>query len=157
MAGKIPKKKPSAQDRKAFALWAADCAEHVLHYFEKERPKDSRPKKAIEECRKWARTGAFHMADVRGYSLAAHAAARETEEKSAARFAARSAGQAMAAAHVAGHAIAAAYYAVKAAEAAGDANEWGWQKKRMPKSLRGKWESQRKKLPKRLRGIMRLK
>lgn len=126
----------SASDRKAFALWAADCAEHVLQYFEKERPKDDRPRTAIAAARAWARTGVFRMADVRGKSLAAHAAARETEEKSAARFAARSAGQAMASAHVSGHAIAAAIYAIKAAEAAGKTKERQWQKKKLPKRLR---------------------
>jgi immunity protein 5 of polymorphic toxin system len=36
-------------------LFAADCAEHVLHLFEKQRPKDQRPRKAIEAARAYAK------------------------------------------------------------------------------------------------------
>ncbi|OGG60805.1 hypothetical protein A2765_01695 [Candidatus Kaiserbacteria bacterium RIFCSPHIGHO2_01_FULL_56_24] len=128
--------KPSKDDQKALALWAADCAEHVLPYFEKEYPKDDRPRKAIEACRTWARTGVFKMADVRRDSLAAHAAARTAPEDSAARFAARAAGQAVATAHVYSHAFGAAWYGAKAAKAAGIAGESEWQHKRIPKRLR---------------------
>ena len=101
-------------DHRVLATWAADCAQRVLHYFESKHPKDDRPRKAIEACREYARTGLFRMADVRGASLAAHAAAREMEEDSAACFAARAAGQAMATAHVPTHSIAAAWYSAKA-------------------------------------------
>ncbi len=134
------KKKLDSQDHKALAIWAADCAEHVLPYFEKEYPKDDRPQKAIEACRTWARTGVFKMADVRNAALAAHAAAREVEEDNAARFAARAAGQALGTAHVPGHAIHAAEYAVKSAEAAGITNEREWQYRKLPKHLRS-WYS----------------
>ncbi|CAG1005788.1 hypothetical protein METP2_03692 [Methanosarcinales archaeon] len=44
-------------DHKALALWAADCAEHVLPFFEKKYPEDSRPRKAIEKCREWVDSG----------------------------------------------------------------------------------------------------
>lgn len=115
-------KKLSKGDQKLLALWAADCAEHVLHFFEKEFPKDDRPRKAIEVCRKWARTGIFKMAEIRGASLAAHAAARLAPENSAARFAARAAGQAVATAHVAQHAYGAAHYALKATVASDPVN-----------------------------------
>src|SRR5690606_23662845 len=37
------------------ALWAADCAQHVLHFFEQEQPDDDRPRRAIEQARAWAR------------------------------------------------------------------------------------------------------
>ena len=37
------------------SLWAADCAEHVLHLFEAIRPNDSRPRQAIEAARAWVR------------------------------------------------------------------------------------------------------
>ncbi|MEK6967054.1 MAG: putative immunity protein [Nanoarchaeota archaeon] len=100
---------------KIIAVWAADCAERVLPYFEEKYPKDNRPRKAIEACREWADTGVFKMAVVRGLALASHAAAREVGEDNAARFAARAAGQALATAHVCGHASAAAEYALKAA------------------------------------------
>ena len=36
-------------------MFAADCAEHVLPIFEKERPGDDRPRKAIEAARAYAR------------------------------------------------------------------------------------------------------
>ena len=39
---------------KDMRLFAADCAEHVLHLFEKKYPKDDRPRKAIEAVRKFA-------------------------------------------------------------------------------------------------------
>lgn len=123
------------KNKKQLAIWAADCAEHVLPYFEEKYPKDGRPRKAIEACREWVRTGVFRMADIRGASLAAHAAARDAEDNSAARFSARAAGQAVATAHVAGHSLAAAYYAIKAAKAAGAKNEQEWQYKRLPKKL----------------------
>ncbi len=128
--------KISKHDQKALALWAADCAEHVLSYFEERFPEDDRPRKAVDACRMWVRTGIFRMADVRRDSLAAHAAAREAEEDSAARFAARAAGQAVATAHVPSHAIGAAWYGVKAAEAAGVPGEREWQYRRLPEPLR---------------------
>jgi hypothetical protein len=99
---------------KVIAVWAADCAERVLPYFEEKYPEDNRPRKAIEACRAWVSTGVFRMADVRRIALSAHAAAREVGEDNAARFAARTAGQAMATAHVSGHASAAAEYALTA-------------------------------------------
>ena len=104
----------SKTDHKILAVWAADCAERVLPYFEEKYPEDTRPRKAIEACREWARTGVFRMADVRKTSLAAHAAARDIQEDNSARSAARAAGQAMATAHVPAHAIAAAIYAATA-------------------------------------------
>ena len=36
-------------------LFAADCAEHVLSLFEKKRPNDARPRRAIEVARLYAR------------------------------------------------------------------------------------------------------
>jgi hypothetical protein len=101
-------------NHRSLAIWATDCAERVLPYFEERHPKDNRPRKAIEAARAWAKTGVFKMADVRKTALAAHAAAREVEEDNAARSAARAAGQALATAHVPGHAIAAAIYAATA-------------------------------------------
>jgi hypothetical protein len=43
-------------DHRRLAVWAADCAEHVLDHFERARPTDSRPRRAIELGRAWART-----------------------------------------------------------------------------------------------------
>jgi hypothetical protein len=111
-------KKYDKQDQRSLATWAADCAERVLPFFEKVYPGDNRPRKAIEACREWVHTGVFKMADIRGASLAAHAAARKAKENDAAYFAARAAGQAVATAHVSQHAFGALYYALKAVAAA---------------------------------------
>jgi hypothetical protein len=104
----------SRTDHRKLAIWAADCAERVIPYFEERSPEDNRPREAIEALHTWVQTGVFKMADIRKAALAAHAAAREVEEDNAARSAARAAGQALAAAHVPRHAIAAAMYAATA-------------------------------------------
>jgi hypothetical protein len=101
-------------DHRVLALRAAECAERVLPLFEKEFPKDERPRVAILKLREWERTGVFRMSEVRRASLNAHAAARRAKEGSSAQFAARACGQAMATAHVKTHSIAAAWYATKA-------------------------------------------
>lgn len=121
-------------NQRLLAIWAADCAQHVLLYFEKEYPKDDRPRKAIEAARAWVR-GEITFSKVRSAALAAHAAAREAKENNRACFAARAAGQSAATAHVAGHAPHAADYAIKAAEAAGTSGEREWQSQHLPKSL----------------------
>jgi hypothetical protein len=46
------------------AMWAADCAQHVLHHFEQVRPEDDRPRRAIELGRAWAR-GEISWAEAR--------------------------------------------------------------------------------------------
>ncbi len=101
-------------DQKLLAIWACDCVERVLPYFERNNPEDKRPRRAIEAARTWVKTGVFRMADVRKTALAAHAAAREVQDDDAARSAARAAGHALATAHVPTHAIAAAIYAATA-------------------------------------------
>lgn len=101
-------------DPKTLAIWAADCAEHVLPFFDNEFPNDDRPRKAIETCRTWVHTGVFKMAEVRKTALAAHAAAREAKKNDAARSAARAAGHSVATAHVPTHSIAAAIYSATA-------------------------------------------
>ncbi|MGZ4940063.1 MAG: putative immunity protein [Halobacteriota archaeon] len=102
----------SKTDHKALTVWACDCAEHALSYFENNYPQDNRPKLALEAGRSWVVTGVFKMSDIRKAALAAHAAAREVKKDDAARSAARAAGHAVATAHVPRHAIAAAIYAV---------------------------------------------
>ena len=101
-------------DKKILAVWAIDCAERVLPYFEKKYPEDNRPRKAIETLQEWINTGVFKMAVIRKASLDSHAAAREIGEDNAARSAARAAGQAVATAHVSTHSIGAAIYALQA-------------------------------------------
>lgn len=136
-------KKYDKQDQRLMATWAADCVERVLPFFEQAYPQDNRPRQAIEACRTWVRTGLFKMAEIRGASLAAHAAAREAKENKAACFAARAAGQAVATAHVPQHAFGGAYYALKALAAADPAQaevrvaqERNWQAGHMPTKLR---------------------
>ena len=51
------KKKTQRKKHQGLVIWAALCAEHVLPYFEKECPEDDRPRKAIEEARRWVREG----------------------------------------------------------------------------------------------------
>ena len=101
-------------DHKTLAVWAIDCVERVMPYFEEKYPEDHRPRNALETLQTWIHTGVFKMADIRKASLASHAAAREVGEDNAARSVARAAGQAVATAHVPTHAIGAANYALQA-------------------------------------------
>jgi len=103
-------------DQKILALWAADCAEHVLAYFENENPNDNRPRKAIEVCRAWVTTGIFKMSTIREASLSAHAVAK-VAKTDAAKFAAHAAGQAVATAHVPTHALGSSMYGIRAVAA----------------------------------------
>ncbi len=123
-------------DQKILALWAADCAERVLPYFEDKYPHDGRPRKAIETLREWVRTGVFKMSVIRGASLAAHAAAKGKKDADAI-FAAHSAGQALGTAHVVTHALGASLYAIRAVAAHsgnvsdGLVKERNWQLRRL--------------------------
>lgn len=101
-------------DHKTLAVWAIDCAERVLPYFEEKYPGDHRLRKAIETLKTWINTGVFKMAVIRKASLDSHAAAREVGRDNAARSAARAAGQAVATAHVPTHSIGSAIYALQA-------------------------------------------
>jgi len=123
------------ENQKILALWAADCAEHVLKYFEKRFPEDKRPRNTIKSARLWAR-GKIKCGEARKAALAAHAAARKCPHFSTAQFAARAAGHAAATAHVAGHAIHAANYTSKTSNAKGISGEREWQYHHLPKSLR---------------------
>jgi hypothetical protein len=122
-------------DHKALAVWAAQCAEHVSSLFEQQFPDDPRPRQAIDALSAWIRTGEFSMAVIRRASLDAHAAARLAGAESAACFAARAAGQAVATAHVPSHCIGAAWYGAKAADAAGLPAERDWQRQHLPARL----------------------
>lgn len=124
------------------ALWAADCAEHVLPLFEAQHPQDDRPRRAIETARVWAR-GEVSVGVARAASVAAHAAARAAAD-AAAQAAARAAGHAVATAHMADHAPGAAAYALKAVRTSGGApdgsavaeRERAWQHARLPEEIR---------------------
>jgi hypothetical protein len=101
-------------DKKILAVWAIDCAERVLPFFEKQYPSDLRPRKAIQTLQEWIKTGVFKMSVIRKASLDSHAAAREVGEDSPSRSAARAAGQTVATAHVKTHSIGSAIYALQA-------------------------------------------
>ena len=101
-------------DPKILAVWAIDCAERILPYFEEKYPDDKRPRQAIETLQKWIKTGVFKMAEIRKASLDSHAAARDVGEDNPARSAARATGQAVATAHVSTHALGAAIYGLQA-------------------------------------------
>ncbi|MFJ2261990.1 putative immunity protein [Streptomyces sp. NPDC087844] len=128
-------------DHRRLALWAATCAEHVLHLFEAARPADPRPREAIEHARGWVR-GEVQMTRARAAGGHAMGAARDL--RGAARHAAYAAGQAGAVAHVAAHELGAAAYAIKAARAAapeGESEPTGrlecqWQRERLPPEIR---------------------
>ena len=122
-------------DQKVLAIWAIDCAERVMHYFEEKYPQDHRPRQAIITLKTWIDTGIFKMAVIRKASLDSHAAAREVGEDCPARSACRAAGQAVATAHVPRHAYGPAIYAQQAIYRATNpteadaavANERNWQ------------------------------
>lgn len=102
------------------ALWAADCAEHVLHFFTEVKPDDERPQQAITLARAWTR-GEASMTESRTAAGHANAAARDL--RGAARFAAYAAAQAAAVAHVPAHELGAAAYAIRAVQEAASENE----------------------------------
>ena len=104
----------SKTDHKTVALWAIDCAERIMPYFEEKYSQDHRPRLAIETLKTWIDTGVFKMAVIRKASLDAHSAARAVGEESPARSAARAAGQAVATAHVPRHSYGTALYAQQA-------------------------------------------
>ena len=128
-------------DHRLLALWAAACAEHVLHLFESAQPADPRPRHAIDQIRAWAR-GEISMSQSRAAGGHAMAAARIVS--GAARHAAFAAGQAAVVAHVAAHELGAAAYAIKAARAASPAAEaetagrleCRWQREQLPEQIR---------------------
>jgi hypothetical protein len=128
-------------DHHLLALWAAACAEHVLHLFQAARPEDPRPRHAIDLARAWVR-GEVTMTQARTSAGHANAAARDLS--GAARHAAYAAAQAAAVAHVAAHDLGAAAYAIKAARAAapkgeGEAAgrlECRWQRDQLPETIR---------------------
>lgn len=128
-------------DHHFLALWAAACAEHVLHLFEAVQPTDPRPRHAIEQIRAWTR-GEITMTQSR--SAGGHAMAAARPLTGAARHAAYSAGQAAVVAHVAAHDLGAAAYAIKAARAAvprAESEQAGriecrWQHEQLPHAVR---------------------
>lgn len=129
------------EHHRLLADWALRCAEHVLHLFEEHQAADSRPRDALEVGRAWIR-GEVRMGDAHQAAFQANAAARGMPDP--AKFAALSAGQAVAVAHVAAHNLGAAAYAIRAASAgvpSEDAararvEEREWQRIHLPAAVR---------------------
>jgi hypothetical protein len=127
------------------ALWAADCAEHVLPIFEVVCPDDESPRLAIAATRAWA-NGKITVTQAKKAAGVSQGAARELIGVSeAVRMAALSAGQVAVVAHVAAHELGAAAYAIRSAmesvpkherETARMA-ECEWQKGKLPDAIRG--------------------
>jgi hypothetical protein len=126
-------------DHRLLALWAAQCAEHVLHLFEQSRPGDPRPRDAIKGARAWAR-GELAMRAAR--ALGGHAMGAARPLQGAARYAAYAAGQAACVGHVAEHDLGAAAYAIRAVAAAHPTGvdaarlERDWQRGQLPDAIR---------------------
>jgi hypothetical protein len=126
-------------DHQLLALWAATCAEHVLHLFEREEPSDGRPRDAIEAARAWAR-GEMKMMEARARGGHAMGAARQ--RRGPARFAAYAAGQAACVGHLPAHDLGAAAYAIKAAQSSSPHNlnagrlERDWQRDQLHENIR---------------------
>jgi hypothetical protein len=129
-------------DHRLLAMWAADCAQHVLHHFERARPGDDRPRRAIDLGRAWARS---EITWAVARTAAGHANGAARDLSGAPRHAAYAAGQAAAVGHVAAHELGAAAYAVKAARAAASSDgervdagrrECQWQRDQLPDEIR---------------------
>jgi hypothetical protein len=128
-------------DHRLLALWAADCAEHVLPFFEAMQANDDRPRRAIELTRAWARE---EIAMSQSRAAGGHAMAAARALSPVTRYTAFAAGQAAGVAHVAAHELGAAAYAIKAARAVapnGQAEEAGrlefaWQRAQLPGEIR---------------------
>ncbi len=128
-------------DHHLLAVWAADCAQHVLHFFEQAQPGNDRPRRAIEQAHAWAR-GEVTMTQAR--TAGGHAMGAARALRGAAREAAYAAGQAAVVAHVAAHELGAAAYAIRAVRAASDAAahieagrmECQWQRAQLPDGIR---------------------
>ncbi|RYC13267.1 putative immunity protein [Nocardioides zhouii] len=131
----------TVEDHHLLALWAAECADHVLGLFESGSQNDPRPRQAIEAARAWVRGDLAMMA---ARATGGHAMGAARDLRGAPRFAAYAAGQAAAVAHVAEHDLGAAAYAIKAAVAAAPAGqedavrgaECDWQRQRLPEAVR---------------------
>ena len=130
--------KKTPWSNKVARLFSADCAERVLHLFEKQFPEDKRPREAIQAARDFA-NGKISQDQLDAAGIAAYAAYAAYAARTAAGTAAYAAGAAGAAAwdaagaaaYAAGAAGAAAWDAAGAAawDAAGAAeNKWQTQK-----------------------------
>lgn len=127
-------------DRRIVALWAADCADRVLHLFEAEAPTSGVPRDAIARARAFGRGELGAAEEIRRRFVAGRAANDVTSPAAVA--AARAAAQASGVAHMGAHALGAAAYAAKATALASTERpdavdlEIRWQIERMTPEVR---------------------
>lgn len=114
-AGRLSPQALAEPDRRVVAVWAADCAEHVLRLFEAEAPEDGGPRDAIARTRAFARGELSVAEEIRRRFVAGRAAHAVSGDAAVA--AARAAAQASGVAHMGAHALGAAAYAARAAGA----------------------------------------
>jgi len=115
-------------EKEALVIWASNCVEHVLPFFEEKYQNDNRPRRALEVAQAWLK-GEKSVDEVREAAFESHAAAREVEDDKACAVA-RAAGHAAATVHAVGHAVHAASYAAKV-----DPNERLWQYEKLLKMI----------------------
>jgi len=124
----------TAWDERSARLFAADCADRVLHLFESARPGDDRPRRAIEVARMFAEGMATDASRAAAWDAAGAAAGDAAWATWAAAYAAWDAARAAAGA-AAGDAAWATWAAAHAARAAAGAAAWdaerGWQTARL--------------------------
>jgi hypothetical protein len=91
------------QHHRTLVMWALDCAEVTLTRFEEKYPDEPRPRMCLNRCEDWAR-GKTKMPEARQAILAAHAAAKEIDDRAYSALC-RAIGHAGATVHVETHAM----------------------------------------------------
>jgi hypothetical protein len=91
------------QHHRTLVMWALDCAEVTLSHFEEKYPDEPRPRMCQDRCEDWAR-GKTKMPEARQAILAAHAAAKEIDDRAYSALC-RAIGHAGATVHVETHAM----------------------------------------------------
>lgn len=115
------------QLHRTLVVWALECAQPYLAFFEAARPEEGRPRQALETAGRWAR-GQAKMPEAKKAIHAAHSAAAAvgdaTPQAAALMAAGRALGHAAATVHVETHALELAFYGLTSKHyAAGECDE----------------------------------
>jgi hypothetical protein len=128
-------------DKKTLTIWALDCADRVLHIYEKAIPGDGRPGAAIKAGRSWVRNE-IGTAETRGPISSAREAAEETNDEVACTVA-HAAEQALNAVHNPESSKEAAVYVARAVGLSGGnqeaEREWQYRHLIRLKDMSGMW------------------
>lgn len=100
------------QKHRTLVMWALDCAQEPLEYFESKFPNVARPRRALELCEAWAR-GAIKMPEAKRAILDSHAVAKEIDDIEGIALA-HAIGHAGATVHVETHALGLVFYELTA-------------------------------------------